>query len=56
MENSGFGGPVWSRYVETSKEEKIDYVPKSAQTLVGAGVVEAARLNVYHLGVLMEKV
>ena len=53
-EYSGFGVPVLSDYMETSKEEEMDSAIEAAPLAVGTGVVEADRLNAKHPGVFME--
>ena len=47
-EDSGFGGPVWSRSVETPYEEKGDSVLKASKLAVVAGELELSRVKVKH--------
>ena len=53
VEDSGFDGSVWSRSVETSKEEEVECVLKAALVAVGEGSVESSGVNAKHPEVLM---
>ena len=53
QEESGCGGPVWSRSVETSKEEEVERILKSALLALGSGTVELAGVNAKRPGVFM---
>ena len=53
MEDSVFGGPVWSISVETSKEEEVELVIKAKLVAVGAGEVEVVGVKINHLWVFV---
>ena len=53
-EDGGFGGPIWSRSVETSKEEEVDCILEAAPLAVDTGSVEADGVNANHLGDFVE--
>ena len=44
-EESGFGGAVWYRYVETAYKEEGDHTLKAALIAVGSGAVELERVK-----------
>ena len=53
-QESGFGGIVWSRSVETSNEEEVERALKDALPVEDTGMVEAAGEKAERLGVFVE--
>ena len=54
LKDSRFGGPVWSRSVETSKEEEVESILEATPLAVCTGEVEADVVNAKRLGVFVE--
>ena len=50
LEDIRFGGPVWSRSVETSKEEEEESILEATPLKVCTGEVEADVVNAKRLG------
>ena len=53
-EDNGFGVPVLSRSVETSKEEESERILEAEPLAVGAGEVESSEVKGNCLGILVE--